>query len=69
MNDIAEEGIYVWEDGSPVSHIRFKPGEPNNYNDEDCMGLWSGNGGFADVKCDGWGGFFLCETDYNRIYS
>ena len=65
MNDIAEEGVYIWEDGSPVTHVRYTPGEPGDA--EDCMALFVEDGGFADVVCTGWAGYFICETDYNTL--
>ena len=68
MNDIAEEGVYIWDDGSPVTHIRFAQYEPNNYGgDEDCMALWTEDGGLADYGCNGF--YFICETDYNTLLS
>ena len=68
MNDIAEEGVYIWEDGSPVTHVRYTSVDPDNYGgNEDCMALWVVDGGFADVDCKGWGGYFICETDYNTL--
>ena len=68
MNDIDEEGVYIWEDGSLVTYIKFAPDEPNNYGgDEDCMILWVGGAAFADARCAGWGGHFICETDYNTF--
>ena len=42
MNDIDEEGMYVWTDGSPVTYIKFDPGQPNNaHGGEDCVVLGS----------------------------
>ena len=68
MNDIAEEGVYIWEDGSPVTHARYAPNQPDNYaNSEDCMTLWAGDGGFSDSSCTGQEGYFICETDYNTF--
>ena len=67
MNDIAEEGVYVWDDGSPVTHVRYAPNEPNNLGNEDCMTMWKGSGGFNDLDCDRSGCFFICETDYNNL--
>ena len=68
MNDLVEEGVYVWDDGSPVIHTRFTLGEPNNYADQDCMALMREDGGFGDIGCD-WEKFFICESDYSRLYS
>ena len=68
MNDLAEVGVYVWDDGSPVTHLRFSPGEPN-YLTQSCMLMWNGDGGFADGPCDGLETFFICKTDYNKLFS
>ena len=68
MNDIAEEGVYVWDDGSPVTHTRFIPGDPNNYQNQDCMALMRVDGGFADIQCD-WQKVFICESDYSKLSS
>jgi hypothetical protein len=69
MNDLVEEGVYVWEDGSPFSHARYAPNEPNNVNEEDCMALWEEDGGFSDVQCEDWASYFVCETDYSTLSS
>ena len=66
MNDITEEGVYVWNDGSPVTHIRFAPSEPNNVFNEDCMTIWRGDGGFNDLSCTSLR-YFICETDYGTL--
>ena len=69
MNDIAREGVFVWDDGSPVTHMRFTPGEPNNYGGgENCMTLYKGDGGFTDSDCD-YETFSFCESDYSRLFS
>ena len=65
MNDVDEEGVYIWEDGSPVTYLKFVPGEPTGY--EDCIILWVAAGAFADADCAGWEGPFICETDYNTL--
>ena len=31
LNDVAEEGTYVWSNGDPVNYFNWHPGEPNNY--------------------------------------
>jgi hypothetical protein len=71
MNDIEELGVYVWEDGSDVTHIRWGLGEPDNAGgSERCMGLLQFDGGFAVITCEGaWKDYSFCETDYHSIYS
>uniref|UniRef100_H2YTW6 C-type lectin domain-containing protein n=1 Tax=Ciona savignyi TaxID=51511 RepID=H2YTW6_CIOSA len=42
LTDKADEGRYVWEDGTALqsSQANWKPGEPNNAgNNEDCIGI------------------------------
>jgi hypothetical protein len=71
MNDIEELGVYVWEDGSDVTHIRWAPGDPNNSGgSERCIGMMRTNGGFFVILCDGpYKDFLFCETNYDSIYS
>ena len=65
LNDIAEEGVWVWSDGSPVTHTKFDRGEPNNFNNEDCVAMNS-NGFLYDWSC-GVLQHLFCETNYNSI--
>ena len=67
MNDIDEEGVYVWEDDSPVTHLRWAPNEPNNMNNEDCMAIGKGDGGYNDYGCEKEDTYFICEADYNKL--
>lgn len=63
LNDIAEEGVYVWTDGTPNVYARFISQQPDNHvNDEDCIVMSSAErGGFADIPCSYKRSFF-CET-------
>ena len=67
MNNIEEVGVYVWDDGSPVTHVRYSPGEPSDVNGERCMGLWKEGGGFSDLTCEGFPSYSFCETDYHSV--
>ena len=66
MNDTAKEGVYVWEDGSPVTHTRWLKDDPNGSEEENCIGLYRDDGGFVDVKCDT-ESFFICKTNYGAL--
>lgn len=68
MNDIAEENVFVWEDASPVTYLRFSANEPNDENEQDCIALWKFNGLFTDVSCNT-PYFYICETDYSSLNS
>lgn len=35
LNDIAQEGTFVWASGEPISYLHWGPGEPNNLGNED----------------------------------
>ena len=37
LNDIAQEGKFVWDGGDPVTFTHWAPNEPNNSGNEDCV--------------------------------
>lgn len=40
LNDVAQEGNFVWADGSPVGYTHFQFGEPfGGFSDEDYIGI------------------------------
>ena len=53
LNDIAEEGTFVWTDGSPNTYAKFTDGEPDNYlNSEDCVVISKiSSGDYGDGPC------------------
>jgi hypothetical protein len=45
LTDAADEGTWVWSDGTPLGYTAWNDGEPNNHGgDEDCAGFWAGRG-------------------------
>merc|ERR1719233_325266 len=40
LSDQAEEGTFVWEDGSDLDYTKWEEGEPNNGNK--AFGIWGG---------------------------
>jgi hypothetical protein len=50
LADAANEGEFVWADGSPLDYTQWEPGEPNNRDDEDYVGMYANNGNWVDVK-------------------
>jgi hypothetical protein len=61
FNDLASEGSWVWEDGSPVTWTQWNSLEPNNANNEDCGQLIWGTH-WNDWPCD-LASTFICEAD------
>ncbi|XP_055969221.1 CD209 antigen-like protein 2 [Sorex fumeus] len=49
LSDLQNEGSWQWVDGTPLELSFWKPGEPNNDGDEDCVELY--NDGWNDDKC------------------
>ncbi len=68
MNDMAEEGVFVWEDGSPVSYLGWNSVEPNGNTVENCVSMYKGDGGFADIPCNILELFAICETGYSALF-
>ncbi|XP_028399197.1 collectin-10-like [Dendronephthya gigantea] len=65
LNDIDQEGSYVWTDGSPVTYARFAQGQPNG-GAEDCVVMLH-DGYLHDILCSTLN-YFFCETNYNVLY-
>ncbi|XP_078069321.1 collectin-11 isoform X1 [Mustelus asterias] len=63
VNDLEEEGQFVFTDGSPLQTFnKWRNGEPNNaYDEEDCAEMVS-SGGWNDVTCH-ITMYFVCEFD------
>ncbi|MCB9786923.1 MAG: hypothetical protein H6744_09560 [Deltaproteobacteria bacterium] len=40
LSDEAEEGVFVWADGSPLTYTNWAPSEPSNTDDEDYVEMW-----------------------------
>ncbi|MEE9440233.1 MAG: HYR domain-containing protein [Saprospiraceae bacterium] len=52
LNDIAEEGTFVWSNGETSAFTNWGSGQPNNYNnDQDCVVMNCG-GGWNDEYCN-----------------
>ncbi len=59
ISDRANEGDFVWSDGSPVDFTAWAGGEPNNLFGEDCTYLQA-DGTWNDAGCRG---TFTCEIE------
>ena len=63
-NDIATETFWAWENNEALRYDNWAPGEPNNYNDEDCAAIdASNNGQWNDRNCSNTSLNFVCERD------
>ena len=51
LNDIANEGTWVNEDGSNPTYLYWESGEPNNVGNEDCAEVRVSGGFWNDVTC------------------
>ncbi|XP_026798874.3 CD209 antigen isoform X1 [Pangasianodon hypophthalmus] len=47
LSDIATEGEWKWVDGTPLTTMYWRTGEPNNANEEDCAEIFEPH----DTKC------------------
>lgn len=62
LNDLAQEGNYVWINHAKPIYLNWKRGEPNNKGNEDCVlmrkdGYWNDEGCSVRNK-------FICERSY-----
>ena len=69
LNDVAEESVFVWSDGSPNTYVRFWDGQPNNYLGNEHCGIMgkNKNGDHGDATCS-FLLMFICETNYENHY-
>ena len=62
LNDIDNEGTFVWVDGSVSTYRRWNTGEPNdNYSFEDCVEI-STNSSWNDFSCTNTQACYFCST-------
>ena len=53
LNDLDQEGTWVWSDRTALSLANWKAGQPNNFGDmdEDCVGMIIMDGTWGDTPC------------------
>jgi hypothetical protein len=60
--DFIKEGQWLWEtNGTNVTYARFNPGEPNGNINENCLGMLTESGNWADVPCQSTYSYHVCE--------
>ncbi|PIK60314.1 lectin [Apostichopus japonicus] len=63
IHDSVKEGVWTYEDGSRLTYVNWRNGEPNGgivHGDEDCAVITKG-GDYIDVNCEKWKFHFCCE--------
>jgi hypothetical protein len=51
LTDAAEEGNWSWISGAPLDFAAWHPGEPNDFNRENCGQLYSDSWTWNDLDC------------------
>jgi hypothetical protein len=57
LNDRDTEDSFEWDEGVDVVYEAWNDGEPNNYNNEDCIEMYSSTGVWNDARCRNEQGF------------
>ena len=66
-SDRLQENLWKWDNGDPSGYVNWQPGEPNNWNNEDCTWMTSSTGKWYDAACASGSALtrFVCESgDY-----
>jgi len=64
-NDIATETFWKWENNEPLRYDNWGPGQPDNFNNEDCATIQPGTGQWNDLSCTA-SLPFVCELDNSQ---
>ena len=51
LNDLSQDGTWVWTNGSPLRYRAWAPGEPNAYGREACVELFADRWNWNDLDC------------------
>ena len=53
LSDFTTENEFLWDDGSYYDYDEWQSGQPNNWNNQDCVVFNTINGEWGDCDCDG----------------
>jgi len=65
LGDAADEGVWKWTSGAPLTYEAWRSGEPNDFQDEDCVELYLDGWTWNDFDCSA-AKPFLCESPPKR---
>jgi lectin-like protein len=66
LNDMNQEGSWVWVNGEQNDFRNWRDGQPDNDNQgEDCAAMWYGDVDWLDQPCLSTGHEVVCETEPN----
>ena len=52
LNDIKQEGVYVWSSGQPITYSNWNSHQPDDYrHSEDCVEFWAQPATWNDNRC------------------
>ena len=53
LTDSETENTFVWDDGEAFNFAKWESGQPNNWQEQDCVIFTNSNGEWQDCSCDG----------------
>eukprot|EP00057_Strongylocentrotus_purpuratus_P013420 XP_011667894.1 PREDICTED: C-type lectin 1-like [Strongylocentrotus purpuratus] len=70
LTDQANDGTFIWIDGTPLQYSSWRSDQPNDYNGQDCATLTPTNPdmGWVDVSCNGIRPF-ICERYQGKSHA
>ncbi|XP_048579857.1 uncharacterized protein LOC5521688 isoform X1 [Nematostella vectensis] len=67
LNDLDDESVYEWSDGSPLSYTNYNWKEPNDWQgQEDCLEMVRWNGKWNDNQCNRKNPY-ICKKQNNSV--
>ncbi|XP_077993136.1 lymphocyte antigen 75-like [Glandiceps talaboti] len=68
MNDIEEDGVYVWSDGSNVTYVNWAVGEPYSGDLYQCISSSNDNHMWIGLREYGWNGIYEWSDTTPLVY-